>query len=427
MPVAPLEHRRDSRKDRERMKAGLRLGTAIGATGIMLAGAPLLAQTAPPETNTETPATDSIGPRELQNFNLQGTVTRPVEQQPSGPSAAPQSTARPRTAADAPSATEPRIAAPAPASQGQGLVQSAPAAQTVASTAPVRVPSPRPQPPLSSSVRVTLPPLDEATLAGGNAPSSAAEAGLADTAGSLAPRRGFPLLPWLLAAVVLGAVGAFFFLRNRSREAFANGPQIDAFVAPEPAARPRAASEPVSAPPAKVPPKPAGIVSTRLRPWLELNFDPIRCVVDEEKVTFEFELGLFNSGNGVAREVLLEATLFNAGPEQDREIAAFFESPVGKGQRIAAISPLQRISLRTEVSAPRNGLQLFEIAGRHVIVPLIGFNALYRWGISDGQTSQSFLLGRDTKGDKLAPFRMDLGPRIFRGLAARPLPQFVRN
>jgi hypothetical protein len=231
--------------------------------------------------------------------------------------------------------------------------------------------------------------------------------------------------------VALGAAGAFFFLRNRSREAFADDVQIDAFVAPEPATGPRADPKPTSsaasATAAKAPPKPAGIVSTRLRPWLELNFDPIRCVVDEEKVTFEFELGLFNSGNGVARDVLLEATLFNAGPEQDRELAAFFESPVGKGQRIAAISPLQRISLRTEVSAPRTGLQLFEVAGRHVIVPLIGFNALYRWGISDGQTSQSFLLGRDTKGDKLAPFRMDLGPRIFRGLAARPLPQFVRN
>ncbi len=412
------------------MRAGLRLGIAIAAAGLVLGGAPLLAQTAPPETNTETPATDSIGPRELQNFNLQGTITRPAEQ-PSGPATATQSPSRSTTPVEAPSPTEPRVAAPAP-SQRPGLVQSAPTGPTIAATDSARLPSPRPQPSPSSSVKVALPPLDESTLADGSSiPASTSEPGFTDRTGSAGTWRSFPLLPWLLAALAVVAAGAFFFLRNRSREAFADGPQIDAFVAPEPATRPQGVptrlSSPSPVPEAKAPPKTAGIVSTRLRPWLELNFDPIRCVVDDEKVTFEFELGLFNSGNGVARDVLLEATLFNAGPDQDREIASFFESPIGKGQRIAAISPLQRISLRTEVSAPRTGLQLFEIAGRHVIVPLIGFNALYRWGMSDGQTSQSFLLGRDTKGDKLAPFRMDLGPRIFRGLAARPLPQFVRN
>jgi hypothetical protein len=72
-------------------------------------------------------------------------------------------------------------------------------------------------------------------------------------------------------------------------------------------------------------------------------------------------------------------------------------------------------------------VQLFEVAGRQVFVPLIGFNILYRWGGGEGQTSNGFLLGRDTQGEKLAPFRIDLGPRVFRGLGARPLPQGVRN
>jgi hypothetical protein len=287
----------------------------------------------------------------------------------------------------------------------------------------------------SASVTANLPPLSGPSTAApsGAASSSPSETPGVDSAGpaaaSLAPQRGLPLLPWLLAALAIGAGGAFLFWRNRSREAYAGGPQqFDAYVAPEPTPAPRPAPAPAPAPPPEAaPPKAAGIVTTRLRPWLELNFEPIRCVVDDEKVTFEFELGLFNSGSAPAREVLIEATLFNAGPEQERQIEAFFASPVGSGQRIAAIAPLQRMDLRTEVSAPRTGLQLFEIGGRHVIVPLIGFNALYRWGVSDGQTSQSFLLGRNAKNEKLAPFRMDLGPRVFRGLAARPLPQFVRN
>jgi hypothetical protein len=36
-------------------------------------------------------------------------------------------------------------------------------------------------------------------------------------------------------------------------------------------------------------------------------------------------------------------------------------------------------------------------------------------------------MGRDTKGEKMAPFRLDLGPRIFRGLKATPLPMSVRT
>jgi hypothetical protein len=46
---------------------------------------------------------------------------------------------------------------------------------------------------------------------------------------------------------------------------------------------------------------------------------------------------------------------------------------------------------------------------------------LFRGGGGEGQASASFLVGRGTDGDeKLAPFRLDLGPRIFRGLSSRP-------
>jgi hypothetical protein len=396
----------------------------MAAAGLALGGAPLLAQEAPPEATANTPAADSIGPRELQNFNLQGTVTRRPEQPEPAP-AAPAAAPRPRiTTSTVVEPTDQPTAAATQSPRAQTSAERIAESSRVAATETVR-PTPAPaRPSSSSSVTVNLPPLSEAGV-GSRTDLSSPPAAAEPATASLAPQHGFPLMPWLLAALALGAGGAFLFWRHRSsREAFAGGPQFDEYVAPEPAPAPRPAPSPAPAPPS---PAAVGIVTTRLRPWLELKFEPIRCVVDNEKVTFEFELGLFNSGSAPARDVLIEATLFNAGPEQEREIAAFFAAPVGQGQRIAAIPPLQRMNVRTEVSAPRAGLQLFEIGGRHVIVPLIGFNALYRWGVSDGQTSQSFLLGRDTKGEKLAPFRMDLGPRVFRGLAARPLPHFVRN
>jgi len=233
------------------------------------------------------------------------------------------------------------------------------------------------------------------------------------------------------------------FWRNRSRAAFAGGPQIDMFSAPEtsPAPTPGAPRRPAPAAaptqsPAPAPAKPqartssvipGGIVSTGLRPWLEITIQPLRCVVEETQIRFEFEIDLFNSGNAPARAVLVEATVFNAGPTQDQVMSAFFARPASEGERIAALPPLQRMTLRNQVVAPRENIQTLEIGGRQVFVPLIAFNALYHWGGGEGQTSASYLLGRDTKGAKLAPFRLDLGPRIFRGIGARLLPAGVRR
>ena len=50
-----------------------------------------------------------------------------------------------------------------------------------------------------------------------------------------------------------------------------------------------------------------------------------------------------------------------------------------------------------------------------------------QWSAGEGQTSVAYLVGRDTKGEKMAPFRLDLGPRIFRGVGARLLPVGVRT
>jgi hypothetical protein len=124
---------------------------------------------------------------------------------------------------------------------------------------------------------------------------------------------------------------------------------------------------------------------------------------------------------------LVEASLINAGPPQDQQIGSFFANPVGAGERIVAIPPLQRVAVRTQVIAPRDQVQAYELGGRQVFIPLIAFNALYSWSSGEGQTSASYLLGRDTKGEKMGPFRLDLGPRIFRDVAARLLPAGVRK
>ena len=128
-----------------------------------------------------------------------------------------------------------------------------------------------------------------------------------------------------------------------------------------------------------------------------------------------------------AREVLVEASMFNAGPTQEQDIGAFFAAPIGQGERIEALPPLQHVTIRTSLVAPRANIQIFELGGRQVFVPLIAFNALYRLGGGNGQTSVAYLLGRETSGDKLGPLRVDLGARAFTALGIRPLPIGVRK
>lgn len=373
------------------------MGIAIAAAGLCLGQAPALAQSTPSVT-TNAPAADAIGPRELQNFNLQGTVTRPTESAPQtrapattriSESTLPSASARPVTRPSRiASAAQPRAEAPAPAASTN-------------SAAPAEIPFTEAAPAAPASLP-TVP---------------------AETPVDLAPEQSLSLWPWLLAAVALGLGGAFLFWRRSSREAYAGGPQVDEFVVPELAPQPRA---PIPPPPPAAHPQPVGFVSSRMRPWIEVGFQPLRCIVEEQGVTFEFELELFNSGNAPARDILIQANAFNASPTQDQEIAAFFGSS-GQGERVPVIPPLQRISIRPQFGMPLEQIRVLEAGDRRVFVPLMAFNAVYAWVGGAGQTGAAYLVGRDTKGEKLAPFRLDLGPRVFRGLAALALPISVRN
>lgn len=433
------------------MKADLRLGVGVLATALALA--PIAAPTAASaqesnQATTNAPApnrTGTVGPQELQNFDLQKS-SRSADQAPTlRPSSPPALTQPPSTqnvvqsVAGAPASE--RTAAPARRVTAEAEASRAGSAPEHSATAErAAAPEPLHQTPPASSVTVSLPPLDNgAASRSAAAPVPIATAGV-DSPATVAPDQKLSILPWLLAAFALGAGAAFFFLRHRSREAFAGGPQIDAFVAPEPSPAPAPGPVPASAPgPTSAPttgtvstrkrsdPSIPGVVSTRLRPWIDIGFAPAACLVEEHQVTFEFAVELFNTGSTAARSVLIEASMFNASNSQDQELEAFFANPLAEGERISSIPPLKRVRFGTKVVTERDHMRIYEIGGRKVFVPIIAFNVIYRWSAGEGQTSSSFLLGVDTKGEKMAPIRVDLGRRLFTSVAARDLPTGVRR
>ena len=397
---------------------------------LVAAQAPLRAQDAEPATNDSS----TVGPRELEDFSINGTVTQPAPQRPAPtpPATRPQ----PPTQTP-PTATQPAAGPARTVTADDEPDRSAPAERT-ARTAPSGDSQPLRQTAPSSSVTVALPGLDSS----GEASASVEPAPIPD----LPSGDGFLLWPWLLAALA-AAGGGLYYYRTRLQPSLAGGAETRAFEAPAPApAPPRPATKPAPVAPRQAAPRhdptpktpaapvPAaaedpfkGFVSTRLRPWIELGFDASRCTVENDKVTIDFEIEMINSGNAPARGVLVEARLVNAGPAQDSEIGQFFAHPVGQGERIDTIAPLKNVRIKSRIVTPLSNVQVLEVAGRKVFVPLIAFNILYGWSRGTGQTSASYLVGRDTKSDKMAPFRLDLGPRLFRSLGQTPLPIAVRQ
>lgn len=410
-----------------------------GSAAALLFGiaSPAVAQNNEPPvavTASPPPSAETVGPSQLRDFNLQGTVTRPAD--------------RP----DA-SAAQPASTAPAPVREGDAVPSEAaqPPARTANRNRPVPVsessvtPASENAGPVSSGTLTPSAPSDVRT---DPAPQSAGPSAAITSA--LSPENSGWSWTWIAALIALIAGGAFFAWSRRGRNQRFADPGRAAFAGlareaglggaseAEPRVAPRPDPIPSRAQPAPAPstqpipqPSPAPtpaptaaddglIVSTRLKPELNVQLLPDRVVVTEQEVLFQFDVVLSNSGSAPARDLLVESRLVTAHAGQDREIAEFFQAPAGTGDRMPGLSPLGKISLKSVVRLPLDQVHAFEAGGRRLFVPLVAFNILFRAGSGEGQASASFLIGRGSEDDeKLAPFRLDMGPRIFRGLVVR--------
>jgi hypothetical protein len=393
---------------------------AIGATAAFLAlsSAPLVAQETAAPANS---SANAVGPAQLRDFSLEGTVIRRSEP-PAAPAEPAPERQRQRTAAAPPA---PRESSPAQRQQAastagrqtQVVRESAPAAEPAAGAG---------EPALGDSATAALPPLSPADPLFSSVPvlPGAAELpseGESDRlAGSALPEDGLPILPWLIAILLFGGGAAYFIHRQRSALAVAGSAGVSEFLAPNPSPG-QSEPKPSPAPAPRHGPKPVGIITTSLRPALELQFIPGRLILGEDAATIEFDLIVGNSGSGPARDVTIQAVMVNAGADQDQLLSDFFKQPPAVRQPIAAIMPLSRLPLRSSVVMPRAQLREFSAGDRQVFVLVLAFKAHYRWSGGDVQLAKSFLIGRDSAGGKLAPFRVDQGARVFGDLAAREL------
>ena len=372
--------------------------------------------------------TNSIGDPRLRDFSLPGTQS-PAPAPEAEPEPAPAPAARtpaptptpapapaPRTATPA----APRAASPAPAPPATPppAADREPAPAPVAE-APAAVPAPA-QPPTALPA---APPVDQT-------PEPAAERAPEP---AVQPDRGFLASWWpylLLLGLALASFAAFRLMRRREAEEpevapkgvsiadLVGAPPAEEAPEPEPAAAPLAAPVPPPPAPAPAPARPEA------RPLLELHFEPDRAVATDSHAEINYALTIRNVGETTARNIFIEAQMFNADARQDEEIGAFFADPSPERSAAAPrlLAPGDHLVFRGTVRMPRESAREIMVRDRRLFIPSVAFTVLYAWGLErTGQTSMSYIVGRETQppADKMAPFRLDLGPRLYRHVGQR--------
>ena len=362
-------------------------------TGMTLAaaGAPARAQ----ETS------NTLGPPQLKDFRLPGQRQAAPREQPVAPApAAPPAPApapaartpapsqqppaprpaeaRPRPSGDAPRAAEPeRRPAPQVPSQPQEVFQLPQGQPAEAPPAP---------PPVATEPQ-------SAPAAAPSAPAAAPQ-----------PAASTPFYYYAVPALALLGLGGFALARRRRRSADISEAMAAAALLDNPPPPPR--PEPVA------------------RPWLELELKAERAAATGDEASVDFEMVIRNTGKSPARNIRINARMFNAGREQDKEIGAFFKTK-GEGRKthvIGELPPGERGLIQGAVTMPREEMKALQVNNQLLFIPVVGVNLVYDWGEGrTGQTSKSYVIGRELgqESDKMGAFRLDLGPRVYRTVGQR--------
>lgn len=347
-----------------------------------------------------------IGAPELQNFSLPGARTTPPRtQEPPAP---------------VETAPEVQRAEPAPVTQAAPRFQSAPQpSRTAPAAAQVQTPAPVPVsvPPATAAPDMTFTPLPSESQA--EDPGVGASFPVEPAEGAQNLSWGNMLWPALAAGIAL-LLGFLLFQRRRRLALAADGEALERAALPEEPPRP-----------APVPtPRPVPVQlredEDALRPVMEIEFEADRMVATDRQAAVHFGLTVRNMGGSVARNVRIEARMFNASKHQDQEIRAFLASPAEIDTAPAALTlQSQHFSqFRSSVTMPRENVREIHIDGRPLFIPTVAVRIVYQWGRGrSDQAHRTYVIGIENRAsaDKMGPFRLDLGPRIYRSVGRRQI------
>jgi len=183
------------------------------------------------------------------------------------------------------------------------------------------------------------------------------------------------------------------------------------------------APDQVAPPPAPAPvAPPRHLPGTRARPRLEIGFTPRSAGLNGINAAVDYDLLIRNAGDLPAEQVQLRVELITAGEVHDAELQARLGEPIDKPM----IAPFtlaagQQRPLRALAQLPKSAINIVTVQGRPMFVPIVAIDLRYRWPDGDGQTAQSFVIGVAPKaGERMRPFWLDVAPRMYDTVTARP-------
>jgi MYXO-CTERM domain-containing protein len=325
---------------------------------------------------------NQIGPAQLKDFQLRGQTVTPARQQQPAPQPVQVAPPPPVATQPAPAQPQPRPSPATPPQTGPGPAIQAPAPAAPSAAGPQTVPENPQQIPETP------------------APASESPSETPENPG------GFP---WLYAGLGAAALAllAFAFLRSRRRRWY-EAEAVEAAPVREPL--------PLTAREKAVRPEPMP------RPWLELSLKAERAQATLTETVVQFELEIRNTGKAAARNLRIDVKMFNAGKEQDKEISAFFRVAGRDSTKchLPGIAAGTTGVIHGQVTMAREEMKAVQLDEKLLFIPVIGVNALYDWGDAEtGQTSRTWVVGRELEQPKMGAFRVDLGPRVWRTVGQR--------
>jgi hypothetical protein len=218
--------------------------------------------------------------------------------------------------------------------------------------------------------------------------------------------------PWLWAiagaggTALLGLAG-WLLLRRRRREededeVFEPEPVL---AAPPPPAR---VQPPPGLTPAPPQPAPAPVAAMQGGEPFELALNPHRILFAEQEMLLEFELLIGNATGAPAENIRIAFAAMSAHARQDEVIAGFHGGPPGEpGGAPIDLAPGAGVRMPVRVAIPHSGIQVVQVGGRPMFVPIVLVDLRWRGGLSVRRFGADFMLGTVGQGDKLGPFWLD--------------------
>lgn len=396
----------------------------------------------PPTGSAPTPNSSQQGP-ELNVYR--DPVTPRATQPATPPVVVPTVTPPPATVQPTPQPSRPR---PAPATTQTTTPAEPRATRPAERTTPTPPPAQtRPAPATSAAAPTpteTVPVETDASAANDSAPAAQPAQPLPTPAANAVaspepapaadatPEEEGISLPWIIAAAVAALVVlAGLVLLRRRRPA--------ASRADAPVAQPKPAAPPPLAPATPPAPEPADTLHVPAaasvaaaiatdRPWLDMDMAVGQARYSLMGVTISYALILHNRGDRPAQDVLVRGMIGNGGAQQQAVLQGFFTGQDGLPLHSAvAIQPGETIQLSGELRLATDDIVPVEMGQRSLLIPLAAFDAAYRWDaeaadpVGQGRTARAFIVGQEQEppAARLAPLRLDQGPRQYRRPAAR--------